>query len=360
MGDCICKPTNIFFKSPYIGAKVWDIHHFEALKDNFGINIQQRCDLAEDQFGDFNELVASSEAKGLLNVARKVCTSDTWDVLLNIVQTGIKLMDTSWENMNSIIVTKYAHPNIDHGNTYEAAIKNNISAVEKQILVRYLVIIHGLSMTFNSFNFDTISSIYNGIHQNIQSFVQTKLAEYAALFGKKKTSYEGAIKYCLDIISSSGAKSDDENAARTPPASTHTPMFNFQFQMLRLVVFTILQERSKAKGIFKDSGLKEEQYNELQTFMNQLHTYEYITRFESSILCLSDFSHFWFREFNIDLGKQVQVSGSCFHIQLLVFVGSVTPLAPDRRNHLVQRSKTAKEYFSSIANVQFSRINGTS
>jgi flagellin-specific chaperone FliS len=61
-------------------------------------------------------------------------------------------------------------------------------------------------------------------------------------------------------------------------------MPKFEIQMTRLLMNTILQEKSKAKGFFKDTDLREDQYVDIQEFLQKLHEFELILNFESKNL----------------------------------------------------------------------------
>ena len=286
LGDCISKTINVLVKSRSIGAKFWDAHHFPLIPDNFESKTLRDFNQIEDNFGDFNKLLALGECHGAFVESRSVNTEHS-DMIYNIFKIGIKLLDSCSSKMNHLIIHKYANPKPNQSNSYEGSLRNNLTSTEKQILIRYLVMIQSLSQTISSFSFDTVSKLYTHIHQQIQNFTQINLLNYVTILTKKKKTFSNAAKYVLEILS--GTRHDELLKLNTQ-ANTHDskelknePIPKFHIQILRITMNTILQEKNKSKGLFKDLDLKEEQYAEIMAFLPKLHDFEMILRFEGNL-----------------------------------------------------------------------------
>lgn len=195
-------------------------------------------------------------------------------------------MNNASETMNNIIISKYANPITNSENFYEGSIHNNVSSAEKNVLIRYLIIMYGLRSTLDSFTPNTISILNNHIHQTIQSFIQINISEYSSLFTKKKKVSTNAMKYGLEIISEKVVLLDRMSSVKgSKPqlfecSDNLMPVPKFQIQMIRLILNTILLGRVKQRGLFKEVDLKDEQYTEITTFIHALHEYEAVLGFK--------------------------------------------------------------------------------
>ena len=143
------------------------------------------------------------------------------------------------------------------------------------------------------------SNIRNEIHH----FLTAELTEIYNQCLKKKKSVTPILKAVMDFL-------HDPNAKPGPITDTtrKEPISATQLYICRASLDLMFNEKAKGMkgGLMKEKTFKDSQVAELQSFFDKSFYYGTMLDLPNSILKCSDLSNLWFKEFYLELTKQIQ------------------------------------------------------
>jgi cytoplasmic FMR1 interacting protein len=188
---------------------------------------------------------------------------------------------------------------------YEQAVQFNYDTEEKKILVRYISMIKGLAALLNDMQTKAQQFIDSHMYHEVQAFTKTQLSEYTAHAIKKKKNTATNLKNIKEGLL------DTETDRKTNAATTSERISPFSIAQLffaRSTLDLLFNEKSKGMkgGMFQEKNFKEKEVAELQKFCNDSFYYPSMLALADTIRSCSDLSNLWFKEFFLELTKQVQ------------------------------------------------------
>lgn len=188
---------------------------------------------------------------------------------------------------------------------YEQAVQFNYDTEEKKILVRYISMIKGLAGMLNDMQARAQSYLNAYIYAEIQAFTKNQLSDYTASALKKKKNTATNLKNIKEGLLDTETDSKTNAAASAERVS---PISVAQLFFARATLDLMFNEKSKGMkgGMMKEKNFKEKDVAELQKFCDESFYYPKMMALADTIRSCSDLSNLWFKEFFLELTKQVQ------------------------------------------------------
>lgn len=182
-----------------------------------------------------------------------------------------------------------------------------------------------------------IDGIRSFIYSEIQTFVQGNLLEYISHTSKKKKPIASVLKVLQDLASDGYIEERDVSPSKSKPSLTlelkqsRTDPFSLtqvggwscnggpfsnlllfpliQLYFMRAYVDFGFNEKSKGMkgGLMKEKDFKENHVAEVDRFFESSILYPYMIDLRGTVLKCSDLSDLWYKEFYLELSKQIQV-----------------------------------------------------
>ena len=143
------------------------------------------------------------------------------------------------------------------------------------------------------------------IRNEIYKFQHGELTEIYNSCLKKKKSVTPIIKAVVDFLHDPNYKSGPltiDQVRKDPISAT-------QLYFSRASLDLVFNEKAKGMkgGLMKEKTFKDAQVAELQAFFDKSFYFGIMTDLQNSISKCSDLSNLWFKEFYLELTKQIQV-----------------------------------------------------
>ncbi|KAJ3262628.1 Cytoplasmic FMR1-interacting protein 2 [Boothiomyces macroporosus] len=179
----------------------------------------------------------------------------------------------------------------------EQAVQHNYNHEEKKVLIEYIAMIKSLSSLLYTMEPLLQPMIDSHIGNEIQLFAKGSLTDIYNHAAKKKKPIVSILKSVQDALSD-----NNETVVRADPISLSQLFFS------RALLDLIFNEKSKGMkgGMMKEKNFKESQVTELQKFFDDSHYYPLMMNIKKTIADCSDLSNLWFKEFYLELTRQVQ------------------------------------------------------
>ncbi|KAI8800305.1 cytoplasmic fragile-X interacting family-domain-containing protein [Cladochytrium replicatum] len=208
------------------------------------------------------------------------------------ILTGLKLLgalntkvleQTAWKFENPATLAQ--NPNIlPDSLPYELAVKYNYSREEKQCLIE-------------NFQHQHYKAVLRHMYREAQEFAKTQLTEFHVHSLKRKKAIAGVIKLAKDIYT------DTRNSKEGSE-----PLSVTQLHILRSLLELGFSDRAKGMkgGLMKEKSFKDNHISDYQTFVSKSYFFVYMYDIPTAVARASDLSNLWFKEFYLELSKQVQ------------------------------------------------------
>ena len=194
---------------------------------------------------------------------------------------------------------------------YELAVRCNYTSEEKHILVVFISMIKNLSALLQSYLSLIQEIVDHRIYEEIQLFSRSTVTDYYAHAHKKKKTISPVLLFIRDATLDGPA--DEEAATKGVPQHSYLknradPISQSQLHFARSMIDFCTNEKSKGLqgGFMKEKTLKENQVVELQKFFIRSFYFPWMINLSETIRECSDLSNIWFREFYLELSKQIQ------------------------------------------------------
>nr|KAJ3422345.1 Cytoplasmic FMR1-interacting protein 2 [Polyrhizophydium stewartii] len=279
-GDLVISLPAIYAKAPHLANAKWDTAESDdagkaALLKSFKLSTTILSHRAEfrDYFARANLAIASLR---------------TWKAGKSSVMP--------FELAKKIYETTLAGLRMMSGFTSKA-VRYNYDSEDKRVLVEYISMIKNLAALLNA-NLPILQeAVDSHIYREVQLFMKGPITQYYASATKKKRSIGPLLKYIRDSAID-GAIDDDAALKANVP----------QLHFLRALMDFVFNEKSKGMkgGLIKEKNFKDAQVAELQRFFDDSFFFRQMMQLSETIKECSDLSNLWFKEFYLELSKQVQ------------------------------------------------------
>ncbi|KAJ3276472.1 Cytoplasmic FMR1-interacting protein 2 [Terramyces sp. JEL0728] len=241
-------------------------------------------------------------------IHNSVSLEETKDVY-NAAFNGLNLLSQLTTRVLEQAAWKYLNPaksasGVQLTEIYEQAVQHNYNHEEKKVLIAYIAMIKSLSALFYTMEPVLQPIIDSHIGNEIQLFAKGTLIDIYNHAAKKKKPIVSILKSVQDALAD-----NNETVVRADPISQSQLFFS------RALLDLIFNDKSKGMkgGMMKEKNFKESQVTELQKFFDESHFYPLMISFKSNlsikletIADCSDLSNLWFKEFYLELTRQVQ------------------------------------------------------
>ncbi|KAJ3322394.1 Cytoplasmic FMR1-interacting protein 2 [Boothiomyces sp. JEL0866] len=227
----------------------------------------------------------------------------------NAAYNGLNLLSQLTTRVLEQAAWKYLNPaksasGVQLTEIYEQAVQHNYNHEEKKVLIEYIAMIKGLGSLLYTMEPLLQPMIDSHIGNEIQLFAKGSLTDIYNHAAKKKKPVVSILKSVQDALSD-----NNETVVRADPISLSqvrsclTKLF-----FSRALLDLIFNEKSKGMkgGMMKEKNFKESQVAELQKFFDDSHYYPLMINIKKTIADCSDLSNLWFKEFYLELTRQVQ------------------------------------------------------
>jgi cytoplasmic FMR1 interacting protein len=310
-GDIAMNIGSILVKSPHWNSSKYDIlnmdpeyklemansylllNYFQSIKKEYAIllgHLQQR----KMQLSKNGNYLAAEDMKGIYNDifgAVKFLSELTNSVL---EQAAWKYLNPSESNQASEELT----------DIYERAVQFNYGPEEKKVLVMYISMIKDLQAMLLSMEPKVKKVIGLYINGVVQNFNKGPITEYYNSALKKKKPTVTVLKSVKDYI----VEAEIEQKIGVALSDKLEPVSATQLYFIRSILDLSFNEKSKGMkgGLMKEKNFKETQVAELERFFNESYHYTRMMDLSNTIRECADLSNLWFKEFYLELTKQVQ------------------------------------------------------
>ena len=274
----------------------------------------------------FSQMINDIEARQQSN---RTITLDMMETIVNTITDGLKLLCLLSAKVLEQAAWKYARAcsrddyvarggKSGPGKEYEQVVRFNYSAEDLNALIEGIAMIKSLGGLFSRHANLVVPMLSRYMHDKLQEFVQQKLARPLRKAFKKKKSIEPLMLQMralggdwLNISSATDdylqVKDDIEKIIRDFPRRNVSPSLT-QISLIRRLMHTIFDSRAPGMnpGYFEEADLKPEWVAEWQAFYDESYFYKYFLDYQHTVTELSDLSFLWYREFYLEMTKQLQ------------------------------------------------------
>ncbi|TPX31592.1 hypothetical protein SmJEL517_g05099 [Synchytrium microbalum] len=322
-GDMPVSLSQIYGKAPHIGFGKWedpDLDAKVALSKAYTITASI-ASVREDYQKFVQNFKRSLNLSSIAIQRYGILPPEENAALYELALQGLRLLSTWTARVLEQSAWKYAnpvHPNPESGIplnalSYELAVRYNYSKEDQRALVEMISMIKSLANLLSKIDRDQMQGISNHIYAEIQSFMRGSVGELLAHSIKKKRTIGSVLKHIRDI-GLDGPYDDNAVAGKgpRPPPSDLKKRKNAtsltQLHFIRCLLDFCFNEKAKGMkgGLMREKDFKDAQVTEMQSFMDKSYFFPYILDFTSMVQRASDLSDLWFKEFYLELCKQVQ------------------------------------------------------
>jgi cytoplasmic FMR1 interacting protein len=306
-GDLTFSLGSLTNKCPHWNHLKWDLERNDPeIKEDLKIKYLIDCwDLSfQEEHKFFVERLRKAHFQ--FNGRKEVATTEEAQNLYHLIYSILKFMSSLTNKITEQSAWKYLNPNgaIIESSIYEQSVQYNYQNEEKKILIQYISTIKALANMLQSMKNTFQPILDTHIYTEIQSFTQIQITDNYNSATKKKKHTASLLKVVKDSLHQHRTESvsTSTEVAQVNPASP-TQLF-FARSGLELMI----SEKSKGMkgGMLKEKDFKESQVVELQKFLDDSLHYAEMLSLSTTIRECSDLSNLWFKEFYLELTKQVQ------------------------------------------------------
>ncbi|KAI3655655.1 hypothetical protein MP638_004410, partial [Amoeboaphelidium occidentale] len=322
--------NSFFVKTPKLSQQRWDFDaHDEQLTKKY--KIINQIESIRSQFKQFvlNFKLTSNITKVVLSKNGNIEVDDNAKIYKLLLE-GLLLMSDLNSKVLEQSAWKFANPtNVDvnphcpkDANLYEMAVRYNYSIEERYALTEVISYIKCLSSMLGSVDKNLIESVYKHVYFTIQMFIKTTLKEIALhVFKKKKGGVATILHHLFNIMSDNFSTDIIEEAAvagtvnkgqRREFAQLVSPrtvsMALTQLHYVKVLLESLVSDKSKGMqgGFLKEKDFKDSHVNDVNEFLKQALYFPAMVSFQDSIRECSDLSELWYKEFYLEVTKQIQ------------------------------------------------------
>ncbi|RKO82996.1 cytoplasmic FMR1-interacting, partial [Blyttiomyces helicus] len=179
--------------------------------------------------------------------------------------------------------------------------------------------IKNLSGLLSGLDRKILEAIDRHVYVETQTFAKSNVAEFYVHAVKKKRPAAAIVKHVRDFmldgpfeeeVSKGAKKEKDAKSPTSPdvPKSRVDPISLSQIHFARAFLDSVFNEKAKGMkgGLMKEKDFKDSLVAEMQAFYAKSYFYPYMLDLKATVSRCSDLSDLWFKEFYLELTKQVQ------------------------------------------------------
>ncbi|KAJ3036755.1 Cytoplasmic FMR1-interacting protein 2 [Rhizophlyctis rosea] len=357
-GDMPIQLSSIYGKG-HLGTAKWDLKNLEdtaQLMVARSYGLVHSVEEAKAEFADFTALFARTRNSLRKSIQKNESLSYEESVVIyNVALQGLRLLSSFtikvleqkgfigapeptklFEHNQS--AWKYANPTNGIVNpavpvtaiSYELAVRYNYTAEEKRALVEYIYLIKCLAALLNGLDRSFLEAINQNIYVDLQGFVKVNLTDFIAHATKKKRPAQIILQHIRDTTLDGPL--DDNNSGRpfsnslphskskssspsmlAPTSNTLTtprvsPISPTQLHFVRALLEYCFSDKAKGMkgGLMKEKDFKDAHVEVVDGLIERSWAWEVMSDFGGSVAASSDLADLWYKEFYLELSKQVQ------------------------------------------------------
>eukprot|EP00834_Sanchytrium_tribonematis_P007659 NODE_728_length_4389_cov_0.864569.p1 type:complete len:999 gc:universal NODE_728_length_4389_cov_0.864569:380-3376(+) len=297
--------TSVLFRKTTIADQFKD----EVIQNNLNLLSQ-----LEQTQSDFQNI--AMKLKIFVNVydhttAASVLNAETVRNMSNTMVDGLKLI-VQWTCVilehNASKIVNPADPEKNQcppeAKEYERAIRYNYNETEKETLLHYIYMVKTLSQLLSEVELKYSDVIRKTVYITYQEFTRNTVDSLISFAQKKKKSYASI----LQSIQNLGSDILNRGQAYRTVGPSNTQVF-----LTRMLVHKCLTESNKGQGglFSKNANFSDVQLEEISKFVDQSYAFEAMLDYKHHLRLASDLSPLWFKEFYLELSKEVQFPIEC-------------------------------------------------
>ncbi|KAL7749352.1 hypothetical protein RI367_005223 [Sorochytrium milnesiophthora] len=195
---------------------------------------------------------------------------------------------------------------------YEKAIRYNYSSEERFALIEFITMIKTLSSCLIKAEARLEQYMRAHIYSEVQAFVRGPLDSMFTHTAKKKKAISSILKHVQEILQDQSASSASSPALLDAVGNKSfkrvvVPIVT-QLYFARSLLQSVSDERAAGMkgGFMKEKDLKDNQVQEINAFLDMSYDYPQLLDYAACVTKCSDLSGLWYKEFYLELSKQIQ------------------------------------------------------
>ncbi|GMI36528.1 hypothetical protein TrRE_jg10260 [Triparma retinervis] len=336
IGDMSIKMTFILARAPHYDSSSMDSSWGGGSNDTYVaphyLLSKQWKDFREDHLAwtsDFSNAMNSFGSSSTFD--KSAHSAENSAIVSNIVLAGIKLVRDMTCAVTEQSSWKFAHPMTDDdltrigldvpslcmkpGFEYERVVRFNYTAPELSILVDTISMIKSMSSLLLKNEAILAPMIRLYVHNELQNLVQNDLVPALHRADKKKrpvmTNLMQIRTLALDLLQ--GKRQDDYRAYKRSNPKADVPArvvgpAPTQLHLMRTMIRALYDDKSEARasrGFFSKRDLDADEAKVLESFYRTSLAFPYLLSFSDTVSKVSDIGDLWYREFYLEVSKQM-------------------------------------------------------
>lgn len=306
----------------------WTTRVKEKLTKRYSV-LENRPQIREQYIGLTAKVAALANDLQYLDEQGRAVSSDIMENVFTTVLDAMQHMSAWSAKVVEQSARKYAEPVSEAeykskggqggpGDAYDKRVKYNYTSQELHALVDVMSMIKGLGALMMKSEDMFVPLIRWYIHDKVQDFLQKQLAKPLRKAHKRNREVKKVMIQMRNIGGDwinrdemiEDYKQDKKLLAqlnRDFPRRAAAPSVT-QISLLRRMIWWVCCPKSPGMqgGMFKDKDLKKEWAAVWVDFYRQSFFYDYLLDYHQVVRKLTDMSHFWYREFYLEISKCIQ------------------------------------------------------
>ncbi|KAG4093054.1 cytoplasmic FMR1-interacting [Neocallimastix lanati (nom. inval.)] len=299
----------IYSKAPHFDAKKFGEINNEAVAKTY--NICNYIDQIRNEYNNFIcefGLTMEKFKTSLTKKASLLCEENKR--IYNITLQGLQLLARIKCQLEDQISWKFANPknreSLDISNDiavtdYELGLKYNLSNNDKNALIEYIGMIKNLGSLLKKYVSFQPSAINNYVYVEVQQFAKLSIQKCIEIANKKKKSVSNTYSQILTLIEDTNIISKEKQKNESDIPKRDVGLTKTQLFLIKYLLDSSFVEKNKSKNNFKKKD-----FPDVQQYMEKHFFFEYMLDLEDTINECTDLSGLWYKEFYLELSKQIQ------------------------------------------------------
>ncbi|KAJ3102395.1 Cytoplasmic FMR1-interacting protein 2 [Phlyctochytrium planicorne] len=324
LGDMPLLLSNIYGKAPHINASRWDISNDpdakESLRKTF--SLAEHIDTLRESFGNHLSQLLLFYTSDHHTVAKNELPPAK---LFESVHESLKFLSSLTKAISEQSAWKFWNPASANTNknipenaiAYELVVKYNYTDTEKAALIEAISMVKVMASALDGLSRNINNVLQAYIRNTIGGFISVAVPEIISYTAKKKkglsTVFRAVRSFGLEKDDAEDKKEKHLKGAPLPRiasediANRKSGFSNTQLYFISALLEYAVSEKTKSsRGLLKEKELKDSHVQDIQAFIQKLETFRYFGDLKGTIASCSNLSGLWFKEFYLELSRQVQ------------------------------------------------------
>ncbi|KAI3646786.1 hypothetical protein MP228_009714 [Amoeboaphelidium protococcarum] len=340
-GDLSMVLASFFVKTPRLASLKFEHDPNDAILVS-SYSLLNQIDSIRSTYFDFVIQLKATQSQVLACQAQmRVFPESEVHSIYSLALKGVQLMSDWTSKVLEQSAWKFANPVSAASNKcipedaslYELAVRYNYSVEERCALVECIGMIKSLAGMFleQSSGVSFTECIYKHVYLCIQSFIRTTLKDMVQHLQKKKKPSLNILQSLYSILNDRFDQDVLEEGVKKPSPLPQTggvsqlgnqmPSFVVgglngrmlvasltQIHYVSSLLESLINERSKGMqgGFLKEKDFKDQHVQDVSDFVSRTHSFAAMLNFDQCVLECSDMSELWYKEFYLEVTKQIQ------------------------------------------------------